>query len=461
MPDVIVLLPGITGSVLKKDGKTVWGFSGRSLGRALFSRGESMSSALSLEGDASDVDDLGDGVVADSLIQDLHLLPGLWKIDGYSKVSKAIQQRFDVTPGRNFFEFPYDWRRDNRVSARALARQTHDWLQSWRESASANAQLILIGHSMGGLVSRYFLEVLEGWKDTRALITFGTPFRGSVNSLDTLANGMKKGPFGLMDLTDMARSFTSIYQLLPTYPAYDSGDGTLLKVGETSGIPGVDASRAADALAFHDEIWEAGQTNRALPEWADQGYDLYPIVGTEQKTNQSGILAGDVVDILTTRSGDDPGGDGTVPGPSAIPRERDAEKGDMYAATKHGSLQNADAVLAHLDGRINDFYLDLGDFRGTPPSGVKVSLEVEDLTASGEPIEIEVRADHPGVALTVELFGDTAEAPIETLSIAANDGEWTQTTLTPQSSGTYRVRVSGPGVQVPAEDALAVIDAPE
>ena len=36
MPDIIVLLPGITGSVLTKDGKVVWGFSALSIGKALF-----------------------------------------------------------------------------------------------------------------------------------------------------------------------------------------------------------------------------------------------------------------------------------------------------------------------------------------------------------------------------------------------------------------------------------------
>ena len=50
---------------------------------------------------------------------------------------------------------------------------------------------------MGGLVSRYFLECLEGWKDTKALVTFGTPYRGSLNALDGLANGLKKGPLDL------------------------------------------------------------------------------------------------------------------------------------------------------------------------------------------------------------------------------------------------------------------------
>ena len=226
MPDVIVLLPGITGSVLKKDDKTVWGYSARSIGKALFSGGRAWVKALALPDDDPEVDDLGDGVVADSLMPDLHLLPGLWKIDGYSRISNVIKKSFDVTPGKNFFEFPYDWRRDNRVAARKLARDAHTWLQQWREnSGNDDARLVLLGHSMGGLVSRYYLECLEGWKDTRMLVTFGTPYRGSPNALDGLANGLKKGP---LDLSDLARQLTAIYQLLPVYRCYDPGNGSML-----------------------------------------------------------------------------------------------------------------------------------------------------------------------------------------------------------------------------------------
>ena len=50
-----------------------------------------------------------------------------------------------------------------------------------------------MAHSMGGLVSRYYLEVLGGWHNARALFTFGTPYRGSLNAVNVLANGMRKG----------------------------------------------------------------------------------------------------------------------------------------------------------------------------------------------------------------------------------------------------------------------------
>ena len=213
--DVIVLLPGITGSVLAKDGKDVWALSGGAAMKSLLSLGGSIKD-LELHGDDPDADDLGDGITAPRVMPDTHLIPGLWKIDGYGKIAATIKEQFDITPGANFFEFPYDWRRDNRASARRLARQSHDWLKAWRErTGNADAKLILLGHSMGGLVARHFLEVLDGWKDTRLLITFGTPYRGSLNALDFIANGLTKklGPVTLINLTNLLRSFTSVYQL--------------------------------------------------------------------------------------------------------------------------------------------------------------------------------------------------------------------------------------------------------
>jgi predicted alpha/beta hydrolase family esterase len=89
----------------------------------------------------------------------------------------SLLRTFELPRGENFFEFAYDWRRDNRPSAHPLAAKCDDWLGSWRRrSGSADARLILIAHVMGGLVSRYFLEPLEGWRVSRMLITIGTNF---------------------------------------------------------------------------------------------------------------------------------------------------------------------------------------------------------------------------------------------------------------------------------------------
>jgi pimeloyl-ACP methyl ester carboxylesterase len=199
MGDVVVLLPGILGSVLERDGKEVWAPTPGAALRALWSLGRSLT-GLRLDSDPLDVDDV-DGVVATRLMPDVHIIPGLWGIDGYSSISAMITGTFDVVPGQTFIPFPYDWRRDNRVAARQLAAVALPALRRQRQD-NPDAKLVLIGHSMGGLVARYFLECLDGWKDTRMLITFGTPYRGSLNAVGFLANGFEKkvGPFKVADL---------------------------------------------------------------------------------------------------------------------------------------------------------------------------------------------------------------------------------------------------------------------
>src|SRR5262245_46854575 len=120
--DVVVLLPGILGSVLERDGREVWAISKGAVWRGLVSLGRSVKS-LRLATDDYRMSDLGDGVVATKLMPDIHLVPGLWKIDGYTKIKHELFRRFDFVDGLNWHDFPYDWRRDNRVAAQQLADQ--------------------------------------------------------------------------------------------------------------------------------------------------------------------------------------------------------------------------------------------------------------------------------------------------------------------------------------------------
>src|SRR6187455_1708585 len=68
MPDVIVCIPGITGSVLRKNGRDVWNISGSAVFNALRTLGGNLQD-LKLEEDPVDVDDV-DGIQATSVIRD-------------------------------------------------------------------------------------------------------------------------------------------------------------------------------------------------------------------------------------------------------------------------------------------------------------------------------------------------------------------------------------------------------
>jgi len=140
MGDVIVLLPGILGSVLERDGQEVWAPTPGAALRALWTLGRSIR-GLRLESDPIDVDDL-DGVVATRLMPDVHIIPGLWSIDGYSAISAMITSTFDAVPGKTFIPFPYDWRRDNRVAARRLSEVALSALHEQRKE-NPDAKLVL------------------------------------------------------------------------------------------------------------------------------------------------------------------------------------------------------------------------------------------------------------------------------------------------------------------------------
>lgn len=456
MKDIIVVLPGILGSALAKDGKEAWGMSGGAIARTLFSIGRNVKN-LALEGDDHTVDDLGDGVSATRLLPDMHLVPGFWKIDGYGTITKSIRDTFDVVEGENFFEFPYDWRRDNRVAARRLRRESHEWLKHWKvKSGNDDAKLILLAHSMGGLVSRAFLELEEGWRDTKTLVTFGTPYRGSLNAVGFVANGFPigLGPIKIMDLGAMLRTLTSVYQLMPIYPCLDPGDGNLVRPGEADTIPNMDTAMAADALAFHHSIRDAVAANGASADYVERGYGIHPVAGMDQPTLQSARIDGDRVRMFRSHGGDDFKGDGTVPRVASYPLEWDDAADGMFSAEKHASLQNTPAVLDHVRGILTADAIDLGGFRDRK---ARLGLDIDDLVPAdaGTPVSVTCSDDRQDV--TVRAVDEATGNVVRTLDMTAGSlsGE-----LDGLPEGVYRVTAeSDDGARV--TDIVTAIDVSE
>jgi hypothetical protein len=191
--DVVIILPGIMGSVLRKGGADLWAATCGAAYRGVL-RG-AFSEYLPLRSGDPELDDSENGISATELVTLPSIFPRFWKTDGYSSLRAMVAASFRLktddgsTPG-NYYEFPYDWRLDNRVAARRLEALVGRVLPAWRSfTGDRDAKVILIGHSMGGLIGRYYAEVLGGWCDCRALITLGTPHRGSLNALEFLSNG--------------------------------------------------------------------------------------------------------------------------------------------------------------------------------------------------------------------------------------------------------------------------------
>jgi pimeloyl-ACP methyl ester carboxylesterase len=455
LKDVVVLIPGLTGSVLRRGGKDLWGPSASAHRGAVLSGGERLG-PLVLRDDPLGRDDLGDGVVATRVFPDVHLIPGLWKIDGYTKLAATLRSGLGLAPGGNYFELPYDWRRDVRVAARQLAAKAHAWLTRWREtSGAADARLVLVAHSMGGLVARAFLELHDGWRWTRALVAFGTPFRGAPRALGALVNGVRQGPAGLVELTELTRSCTSVYQLLPFYPVVDRGSGRLARVDEAD-LPGLDRERVARGQAFHGEIRRAVESHRRSAAYRERGYDVFPVVGVGQPTPQSARLDGGRLELLASYEGEDLSGDGTVPRVSATPLERGRERREMYAGTRHASLQSAGATLTHVVGMLSGFTVDLEAYRWARAGLARVALEVGDVHASDEPIGIRARTDREGARLSARVRPAVGGAPLARVMLERTGDGGQAVQIPPLPPGSYRVSVTGGRDVEPAEDVFVV-----
>ena len=454
MKDVVVLIPGIGGSSLSHQGKPIWDFAAGAFLRGVFSLGRSID-RLRLDGDDPDADDLGDGVVATRLLPDLHIVPGLeWKIDGYSHIARRLTEQLGCVPGDNYFELPYDWRRDNRVAARRLARSAHTWLARWRKkSGNPDAKLILIGHSMGGIVARLYLELLDGWRETRSLITFGTPYSGSVNAVDFLANGFRKswGPFAV-DISDTLRSFTSVYQLLPSYRCMRGPGGAWLPMDEVDWTgTSVDPARVAAALTLHRDLRAQVDSRRSS---GDEGYEIRPVVGDFQRTKWSASLRGGVVETSFLRSLEEEGGDGTVPKVSALPHEYLAARTNVaYVSQAHASLQNDKAVLDHVGGLLRGLPTDPDDL--FPAKDEAIALEVSDALLP-EPLPIRARCADPDTVLTATLVG-LADASVTTVPLTPGGDGWATAAVETLTAQDYRVTVSGAALHA-VTDVASVVD---
>lgn len=479
MRDMIVVLPGITGSVLAdEDGHEIWNASCGAVWSYCRSLGKSLDKLIIAPHHPGEPTPAG-SIRATTLVQGIHGICGLGRIDGYGTLSSMIRDNFDVTPATqdpaapaNYYEFAYDWRLSNRTSARALKALVEARLPVWQRSPKGGkaAKVILVAHSMGGLVSRYYLEKLEGWDKCRALITFGTPYRGSVDAVGYLANGYKKA---FLDFTEAMRSMPSVYELLPIWRVLKNGNN-YVRIAEAEGIPHIDPARARDALSFHREIEEAVERHKAVPDYAENRYHIIPIVGVAQPTLQSAQYDGK--SLTATRDLADwidaalEGGDGTVPRVSATPIELSADYRETFFAERHGSLQNNGYALDDLRERLKQMQsTGLGEIRGTWAFVEKrgaISLDLDPLYLSEEPVR-----------LTARLLGGPAvpaglKARIQVVSGGegpANEFDFREGTdcmelvLEGLKPGSYRVRVrstaGGPWAPIPVSDVFEVAGA--
>jgi hypothetical protein len=154
----------------------------------------------------------------------------------YSSLMREIRE--DVTPAS--YVFTYDWRKDNRVSAKLLggfvdlvihkaqvhAKERRIAMEGGDVGVRGDDELpdkvSLVGHSMGGLVMKWYLtqELSPGdWGKIDKIITIATPYKGSLKAIEALLPGARNF-FGIENdktMRQAARTFPGVYQLLPSY----------------------------------------------------------------------------------------------------------------------------------------------------------------------------------------------------------------------------------------------------
>jgi pSer/pThr/pTyr-binding forkhead associated (FHA) protein len=154
-----------------------------------------------------------------NIVDEVVIVPNLIKQDQYNRLGDYLVEELNYTRGVDFFEFPYDWRQDVRLSARQLGQLI--------ESLPTTEPIIIIAHSLGTMVSRYYVERLGGDKRVERLLLMGGPHKGAVKGLVSVLVAPEVLPFGLMGerLRQIILTFPSAYQILPDYAAGVDQDG--------------------------------------------------------------------------------------------------------------------------------------------------------------------------------------------------------------------------------------------
>jgi hypothetical protein len=216
-PPMVVFVPGILGSqLLRPDGTEAWLNLGNTLGHHDLSLPRRLPFSRSR-------DDLHPGF----LVGTDTVLPRAFGFTEYADaldLLDAAGYEPGVGPGLRYAVHTYDWRRDLVESARGLALRLEGLA---REEGGAGARFHLVGHSMGGLVVRYYLryggaepspEAPVTWAGARraaSVVLTATPNGGSIPALGAVLNGERVGLSHTTLAASVVSRMPSIYQLLP------------------------------------------------------------------------------------------------------------------------------------------------------------------------------------------------------------------------------------------------------
>lgn len=455
---LVLVVPGVLGSVLSgADGVPSWGPGLGDLARTI-----RWPSALSL----ADHPDL----VPSGLLPTIRLIPP-FVVPGYDRLVRRIGAAFAgarvdlACPGgnrnlnANVVLFPYDFRTGVPAAAERLRAEIGIRLAGLT-AAARRRRVIVVAHSLGGLVARYWLGPLGGWPDCRALITVATPHQGVPKALDWLVNGVRVKSMTLRSATEVLREWPSSYDLLPSYPAVlSAGRATAtarpLRPLEMEAIAGSELAprvrRAAGTSAETAASWAALTRRGEAPE-------LTAVLSRRHPTPNRAVLVGR--QLRVTR--DDPEwlphcgwrGDGTVPAISAIPPEFGGGDDDLREVPdRHQAMASAAVIVDILRGYARGATVRTAD--GRPPrlagpraGAPRLDLEFDEVAPAGQPMTVVASLSHDTAAAGGELWltvrRQAARAPVFRCRSRLTGSRWL-TTIPPLGPGLYLVAAQAAG----------------
>jgi hypothetical protein len=216
---------------------------------------------------------------ARGIVGEVILVPNWVKQQRYSRLGDYLEEALGYERGRDLMEFAYDWRQDNRLSAQHLAAAIEGW--------AVTQPITLIAHSLGCIVSRYYVERLGGKHKIGRLILLGGPHTGYPRVISHLLLGPSILPFGLLGerMSKVIATFPALYQILPTAAYVTDGTGAPLDIlSDESWLPVAHRPLLRDAYQFRRELG----TQTSVPTVSIFGYGVKTITGIRVQRTPAG-----------------------------------------------------------------------------------------------------------------------------------------------------------------------------
>ena len=257
-------------------------------------------------------------IVARGIVDEVVVVPNLIKLDQYNRLGDYLVEDLGYERGKDFFEFAYDWRQDVRRSAAQLGQMI--------DSLGLTQPVIIIAHSMGTLVSRYYIERLGGKNKVERAILMGGPHQGVPRALVSLLTAPEVLPFGLIGerIRQVISTFPSCYQILPTYACATDQLGRKINfLEDESWLPEAHVPMLRATREFRKELG----MRSSVPAISIFGYGLKTLSGFSFVRPPDGKLRAIVYK-------NEPTGDSSIPEHSAVLPGSEIHPVQQY----HGSL---------------------------------------------------------------------------------------------------------------------------